>query len=94
MRNKKVKTKILEFLFTDAYKTGLWIGLTDIEEQGSWVWLDGINADEDATDWDEHEPNNHEGREHCAQIRYGREGTYNDIPCSSELYYPLCERGV
>ncbi|KAK1879694.1 Lactose-binding lectin l-2 [Dissostichus eleginoides] len=58
-----------------------WIGLSDIYEQGRWVWSDGCAAK--YFFWKQGEPNNQGGNEHCVFNNWS--GKWNDTPCSLTL---------
>ncbi|KAJ8007544.1 hypothetical protein DPEC_G00095150 [Dallia pectoralis] len=54
-----------------------WIGMTDMETEGVWVWMDNTTLNDSIKFWDLNngtdadkypEPNNWEGKEHCAQM--------------------------
>ena len=63
-----------------------WIGLDDIEEEGTFVWQDGTPTD--YTAWADNEPNDSNG-EDCGHIAEWAGGLWNDIPCTNEMPY-LC----
>jgi len=43
-----------------------WIGLTDVDEEGQFIWLDGSAAE--YTNWNSGEPNNWSGNENCTEM--------------------------
>ncbi|CAG5889405.1 unnamed protein product [Menidia menidia] len=60
-----------------------WIGLTDSEEEGRWLWVDGSPLNESLTFWSQKEPDNwndesHEG-EDC--VRMGEKGGALELKC-------------
>ena len=65
-----------------------WIGLTDIAEEGFFVWVDGSSST--FRNWDRGQPDNYRAEEDCATIWDRTVNKWNDAPCSS-LYYSLCK---
>ncbi|KAI4876134.1 hypothetical protein NFI96_006883, partial [Prochilodus magdalenae] len=64
--------------------TEAWIGLTDIDREKVWKWVDGSALTNEF--WWTGEPNNYEGDEDCAITHYSRArsagvSTWNDYPC-------------
>jgi hypothetical protein len=62
----------------------LWIGLSDLGEQGTWAWPDGslLNGRPDAR-WKPGEPNNY-GREGCVEL-FTESWQWNDLDCNVAL---------
>ncbi|XP_026107507.1 CD209 antigen-like protein C [Carassius auratus] len=65
-----------------------WIGLTDIEEEGRWKWVDGSTLTSGF--WARGEPNNYQGNDDCANTRSS--GWY-DAQCDSSLKW-ICEKSI
>ena len=73
---------------------GVWIGLTDIFHDGTWVW-DHLGRPLDfSRNWAEGEPDNRNGLEHCAALNLNVGGSWSDVGCDSvmtEQYSSICE---
>ncbi|XP_033935303.1 galactose-specific lectin nattectin-like [Pseudochaenichthys georgianus] len=67
-----------------------WIGLTDSETEGAWLWTDGSALDRRLDFWSKGEPDNYKGNntmeEDCA--RMGERGGARDLKC---WYDASCE---
>ncbi|KAM9340540.1 lactose-binding lectin l-2-like [Symphorus nematophorus] len=60
-----------------------WIGLSDTQKEGGWMWSDGSAVD--FVFWHKTEPNNLGGKEDCVQNNHGTALKWNDLPCSVTL---------
>ncbi|XP_035516564.1 CD209 antigen-like protein E [Morone saxatilis] len=69
--------------FTRKFNKVMWIGLTDRETKGMWIWVDGTPLDKSYWGW--FEPNNR-GNEDCAESK----NSWNDESCNSKRYW-ICE---
>ena len=67
-----------------------WIGLTDIFQEGKFVWTTGAKVT--YTNWNGTEPNNTRGKEHFGQI-YPKsiERKWNDNLNDRDNIYALCQ---
>ncbi|KAI4904367.1 hypothetical protein NFI96_028918 [Prochilodus magdalenae] len=78
----------LEFISRVFGDWEAWIGLTDIETEGVWKWVDGSELT--TRFWWTGEPSNHGGNEDCAisGIRFAESehvATWADFPCDHPL---------
>ncbi|XP_029937117.1 CD209 antigen-like protein E [Myripristis murdjan] len=77
------------FLFT--FKTSVWIGLSDRDEQRTWTWVDGTPLT--LSFWDYQQPNNLK-KEDCVQTLTGKcENNWHDMRCSTVLPW-ICEKAA
>lgn len=85
--NSKEEQNFLEKII--AGRT-VWFGLTDQETENTFKWVDGTTLTPTSFSyWDEGEPNNEFGNEHCVQV--WRQGKWNDEICN-ETSYAVCEK--
>ena len=64
-----------------------WIGLSDLRNEGQFVWEDGTSGN--YRNWRQPtEPNNTGGKEDCAFISHDKK--WNDVPCSESFPY-ICK---
>ncbi|XP_067338371.1 hepatic lectin-like [Channa argus] len=81
-----------------------WIGLTDSEEEGRWLWADGSELNTSLTFWNLQEPDNWNGTngenpdgEDC--VRMGEKGGADDLKCwfdqsCNNPHKLLCEKAA
>ncbi|XP_036973174.1 macrophage mannose receptor 1 [Acanthopagrus latus] len=69
-----------------------WIGLSDILVENQYAWSDGVSSVK-YTNWNENEPNNAGGAEHCVAIshNYLVTGRWNDDSCHKDHSF-VCSR--
>ncbi|XP_023933559.1 macrophage mannose receptor 1-like [Lingula anatina] len=65
--------------YASGYRDNFWIGLHKPTKNSSYVWTDGSALD--YTNWDEGEPNDHNGLESCVELNRGQRGLWNDANC-------------
>jgi len=63
-----------------------YIGMSDIDHEGDWKWIDGSTVN--YTNWAGNEPNDYGGGEDTALIN--QNGAWNDITRHAK-YYPVCK---
>ncbi|CAL8371240.1 unnamed protein product [Boreogadus saida] len=65
----------------DSSKPDHWIGFSDLHKEGWWMWSDG--AQTEFADWNENQPDNQLGGEHCAHITFnGKPAGWEDVSCT------------
>ncbi|PVD31845.1 hypothetical protein C0Q70_07264 [Pomacea canaliculata] len=69
---------------------GLWVGATDIEVEGQFVWSDGTSVPTNTGLWGDTQPDNYLNNEDCADVGISNGIMLNDLPCSSKLKY-VCQ---
>ncbi|XP_066508642.1 C-type lectin domain family 4 member E-like [Hoplias malabaricus] len=88
-----INNKEEQMFLIEQYKSStLWIGLTDIEIENTWKWVDGQLLTEEF--WRKGEPNNAGEVENCAVFTVepaeSDQKTWNDFPCSKQQNW-VCE---
>ncbi|XP_022106239.1 adhesion G protein-coupled receptor A2-like isoform X2 [Acanthaster planci] len=80
------------YLNLGQYSSGYewWLGLNDIDEEGTYVWSDGTLTN--VLFWDQHEPSG--GIEDCVHMsRLLHQNTWNDRPCHQGMRY-ICKKAI
>lgn len=75
----------------DILKFSVWIGGSDQQVEGVFVWIDSGN-NFTFTNWHGIQPDNAGNNEHCVEM-FGRTGTWNDRPCSYGTPF-VCEKDI
>lgn len=78
---------------TNYFELGTyWIGGNDMQEEGSFTWLNGTTDEFGGyTNWGNKEPNNNNNNEDCIQMYYEYDGKWNDASCKNKLPF-MCQR--
>jgi len=69
------------------YAGHLWIGINDLETEGTYAWTDGSPLDYE--NWNDGEPNDWGAGEDCGHLYEGNGNKWNDLPCNHQAGY-LC----
>ncbi|CAL8272641.1 unnamed protein product [Arctogadus glacialis] len=73
-----ITTLIENFDPTKGYH---WIGFSDSQKEGAWMWSDGSRGD--FASWSQGQPDNHHGVEDCAHIYWNpMDPAWNDEDCT------------
>ncbi|KAM9842958.1 uncharacterized protein ACBR49_014339 [Aulostomus maculatus] len=78
----------------NTWDDGFWLGVTDIETEGHWVWINNVTETEQRY-WMEGEPNNGGQSEHCGvalSSRYNPWKTRYDGRCNRKNLHWICEK--
>ena len=90
--NDFIKTKLLPTKNNGSY----WIGLSDSDNKGDWMWTDGTQLDRDGyKNWGDNQPDNNKKQQNCVVIQMRKSdpdhnGKWHDKRCSQERKY-ICE---
>nr|XP_040021768.1 C-type lectin domain family 4 member E isoform X1 [Gasterosteus aculeatus aculeatus] len=81
---------------SDGFDYHFWIGLSDLDSEGDWRWVDNTTLQHKYWDQLSSEPNNHQsGGEHgedCATLD-SHAKTWFDVPCE-HIYKRICQMDV
>ena len=66
-----------------------WIGATDTQSEGDFVWMSG--APWSYTHWGDGEPNDYGNGEDCVGLKGSSSGSWNDYPCDGYSAWPFCQ---
>jgi hypothetical protein len=83
------KLIVILSIILDSY----WIGLSDIQEEGTWVWMSSKIplVPGDYTNWESGQPDNDDDDENCVNLEENFNMLWNDLACHTVQNY-ICER--
>ncbi|XP_071776222.1 lactose-binding lectin l-2-like [Centroberyx gerrardi] len=84
-----VKSLIKNF---DPAEGRTWIGLSDTQKEGAWMWSDGSEVNFGL--WNPDQPDNASGVEHCVHTNYDADSRWNDWLCHETLPFVCVSRTV
>ncbi|XP_026080669.1 CD209 antigen-like protein C [Carassius auratus] len=85
-----INTEEKQRLISSLVSERVWIGLSDIENEGNMTWVDSSTVNQ--TFWFEGEPNNAGGNEDCIELMPSEPTlNWNDLPCSANRK-GICEK--
>ncbi|XP_077587204.1 C-type mannose receptor 2-like isoform X2 [Stigmatopora nigra] len=64
-----------------------YIGLTDMNNEGKWEWIDTTSLDPKLANWHKGEPNNDGNKEDCVEMQ----GGWNDVNCNHHRGF-ICKK--
>ncbi|XP_076583761.1 CD209 antigen-like protein C [Chaetodon auriga] len=81
-----------EQAFLTGFAMAAWVGMTDREEEGTWIWVDGTPVDKDRLQWAFGQPDGAFGGEDCGDLRTMLNFIgLNDFNCSARSQW-ICEK--
>lgn len=90
VRSNKENRAIMAIV--DAYEATLWVGMSDVADEGTWEWVDGSSVS--YTNWAPGEPNNYGNDEDCLEVGYYASGAWNDNACSAQHPFVCAYNGL
>ncbi|XP_028252058.1 hepatic lectin-like isoform X2 [Parambassis ranga] len=75
------------------WENGFWVGVTDKEAEGTWVWINNVTEVERRY-WINGEPNNHGSNEDCGAVLYTPTNPWKtryDGHCHQHMLHWICE---
>ncbi|XP_053380330.1 perlucin-like protein [Mercenaria mercenaria] len=78
----------------DSQKHNYWIGLSDVQEEGIWMWMESKEklSTTGFSHWYPNQPDNSEANENCATINFDVGGKWNDWHCNGKEANYICEK--
>ncbi|XP_037617782.1 galactose-specific lectin nattectin-like [Sebastes umbrosus] len=83
-----------EQAFLTGFTMQAWVGMTDREEEGTWVWVDGTPVNKDGLIWAPGQPDDAFDGEDCGDLRTMIDFIgLNDVSCSVRIRW-ICEKNL
>ncbi|KAM9313644.1 C-type lectin domain family 4 member E-like isoform 2-T2 [Pholidichthys leucotaenia] len=83
-----------EQAFITGFTEAAWVGMTDREVEGTWIWVDGTPVDRKGLLWALGQPDDSLGGEDCGDLRTMSDFLgLNDFNCIARMQW-ICERAV
>ncbi|XP_063739013.1 CD209 antigen-like protein E isoform X2 [Eleginops maclovinus] len=80
--------------FLTGFRAAAWVGMTDRETEGTWVWVDGTPVNRQRLLWAPGQPDNSLGGEDCGDLRTMSQFLgLNDSICSAREQW-ICEKSL
>nr|XP_002128088.1 alpha-N-acetylgalactosamine-specific lectin-like [Ciona intestinalis] len=94
MQDNNTREYILNNILEPKTLYSTWIGLNDLNEEGSWVWVNGDPVTRENSKFHPGQPNNFNGNQHCGYIsKINGQFVMADHFCESP-FSALCERHI
>ncbi|CAK8695694.1 unnamed protein product [Clavelina lepadiformis] len=93
IKNFHMRKKVADNLFPTTQ--WIWIGMSDLDREGHFNWIDGNPFNDPSPGWKNGDPNNARNNEHCVGISHAGDPPHliYDIACDATLY-ALCEKSA
>ncbi|KAG7160141.1 collectin-12-like 2 [Homarus americanus] len=104
VKNANTHREVYEYIKTYGLTGSFWLGASDLEYDGDWVWLDGTRVERGTPFWSLHygvlgtylrlnswsqEPTGG-AEENCLALDSGRFFYFNDVACD-KMNHPICQ---
>ncbi|XP_045160094.2 perlucin-like isoform X2 [Mercenaria mercenaria] len=86
----EIENTFLKNHLKDLKEAHYWIGLTDVEKEGTFKWY-GYDVGPSFTDWNNGQPDNAGGVQNCGVFNYGMAFKWDDASCAAK-FKSVCEK--
>ncbi|XP_053711270.1 CD209 antigen-like protein E [Synchiropus splendidus] len=81
-----------EQAFLTGFSEAAWVGMTDMKEEGTWLWVDGTPVEDSRVRWAQGQPDGAYGGEDCGELHFMNNFiNLNDYNCNTRLQW-ICEK--